>query len=267
MLMMRNFRKKGTGTGIWAINFARLHPQAHVIGTDLSLIQPPTLPPNCEFIRDDIEDPWAFQTPFDFVHLRMMFTCFQNPKHVMQTIYDNLEPGGWVEYQDTGLEIVGENAASEEYIRASKLTQWADIFKVGMLKTTGRDIGISRKYQSWMTEIGFVDVTEKPILVPINSWPLDPDDQFIGHFSRRNVGKVVESSFKFLLAGGMTEAELPSFQDDVKWCLGDTMMRGFWIGRLTAGLRFSFYKFLSTTSRALHMCSNTILQYRICCLR
>lgn len=29
-----------TGTGIWAIKFAQEHPQATVIGTDLSMIQP-----------------------------------------------------------------------------------------------------------------------------------------------------------------------------------------------------------------------------------
>ncbi|KAK4936093.1 hypothetical protein LTR28_010227 [Elasticomyces elasticus] len=31
----------GTGTGLWAIDFADEHPSAQVIGTDLSPIQPP----------------------------------------------------------------------------------------------------------------------------------------------------------------------------------------------------------------------------------
>ena len=34
----------GTGTGIWAIDFAEMHPSALVIGTDLSPIQPSWLP-------------------------------------------------------------------------------------------------------------------------------------------------------------------------------------------------------------------------------
>ncbi|KAL2151629.1 hypothetical protein VTH82DRAFT_6727 [Thermothelomyces myriococcoides] len=30
----------GTGTGIWAIDFAEAHPETHVVGVDLSPIQP-----------------------------------------------------------------------------------------------------------------------------------------------------------------------------------------------------------------------------------
>lgn len=36
-----------TGTGIWAIKFAQQHPQATVIGTDLSMIQPREYMPQC----------------------------------------------------------------------------------------------------------------------------------------------------------------------------------------------------------------------------
>ncbi|KAK8072538.1 hypothetical protein PG996_005886, partial [Apiospora saccharicola] len=60
-----------TGTGIWANEFARQHPDCHVVGTDLSLIQPANAPPNCEFIKEDSEDEWVFtQYKFDYVHLR-----------------------------------------------------------------------------------------------------------------------------------------------------------------------------------------------------
>lgn len=105
-----------TGTGVWAFHFARKHPEAHVAGTDLSLIQPPNTPPNCEFITDDIEDPWIIQIPFDFVHLRVAFTYFDDPRGVLQKIYDNLQPGGWVEYQDTAMELVGSDPAAHECI-------------------------------------------------------------------------------------------------------------------------------------------------------
>ena len=39
----------GTGTGIWAIDFADQHPEANVLGIDLSPIQPGWVPPNCQF--------------------------------------------------------------------------------------------------------------------------------------------------------------------------------------------------------------------------
>jgi hypothetical protein len=38
----------GTGTGVWAIDFADEHPNCKVVGTDVSLIQPSWVPPNLE---------------------------------------------------------------------------------------------------------------------------------------------------------------------------------------------------------------------------
>ncbi|KAK8085652.1 hypothetical protein PG997_006923 [Apiospora hydei] len=113
----------GTGTGIWAIDFgssprppfwviippalltnrlgtAQAHPQAEVIGTDLSLIQPETGLPNVKFIREDVEDQWVFPHKFDYIHARMVFSCFDKPRGVMEQAFEFLEPGGWVEYFD-----------------------------------------------------------------------------------------------------------------------------------------------------------------------
>jgi len=36
----------GTGTGVWAIDFADMHPNCEVIGTDISPTQPSWVPPN-----------------------------------------------------------------------------------------------------------------------------------------------------------------------------------------------------------------------------
>lgn len=62
----------GTGTGIWACDYAEGHPTATVIGTDLSLIQPAYSPLNCHFVREDAEEEWMHNLPFNYIHLRMM---------------------------------------------------------------------------------------------------------------------------------------------------------------------------------------------------
>ncbi len=46
----------GTGTGIWAIDYGDEHPEAQVLGVDLSPIQPEFLPPNVTFEVDDMEE-------------------------------------------------------------------------------------------------------------------------------------------------------------------------------------------------------------------
>lgn len=82
------------------IGTAREHPQSHVIGTDLSKIQPENVLPNVEFIREDCEDQWVFPHKFDYIHGRMLFSCFDNPRGVLEQAFQFLNPGGWIEYID-----------------------------------------------------------------------------------------------------------------------------------------------------------------------
>lgn len=66
----------GTGTGIWAIDFADRFPSAEVLGTDLSPTQPSLVPPNLRFEVDDCTDPWLFRKEsFDFIHVRSLYGC------------------------------------------------------------------------------------------------------------------------------------------------------------------------------------------------
>lgn len=71
----------GTGTGIWANEFAEAHPQARVLGTDLALIQPThrQLPPNVSFIQEDAEeDEWSVPMGFDFIHVRELYMSIKD---------------------------------------------------------------------------------------------------------------------------------------------------------------------------------------------
>lgn len=85
----------GTGTGIWAIEFARTHPKTNIIGTDISLIQPSeNIPPNLKFEREDSEQEWVFDRPFDFIHWRLMVSCFNDFKSMIEKCFHHLKPGG-----------------------------------------------------------------------------------------------------------------------------------------------------------------------------
>lgn len=58
------------------LEFAREHPRSRVIGQDISMIQPSeNCPPNLTFVREDTEEPWVFDTKFDYIHWRLMLTC------------------------------------------------------------------------------------------------------------------------------------------------------------------------------------------------
>ncbi|KAK8116678.1 methyltransferase domain-containing protein [Apiospora kogelbergensis] len=60
---------------------------------------------NCEFVMDDAEGEWLYRTLqtgvktlLDYVHLRMVFTCFADNQAVMRDAFDSIRPGSWIEY-------------------------------------------------------------------------------------------------------------------------------------------------------------------------
>lgn len=57
----------GTGTGIWALDFADQFPDCEVVGTDLSPIQPAWVPPNLHFQVEDCEAEWVWSVSVLFL--------------------------------------------------------------------------------------------------------------------------------------------------------------------------------------------------------
>lgn len=90
----------GTGTGIWAVDFADDHPETEVIGVDLSPIQPKFVPPNLLFEIDDLEEEWTFSKPFDFIMARMTLQFLADPARFCEQAFQHLSPGGWIECID-----------------------------------------------------------------------------------------------------------------------------------------------------------------------
>lgn len=151
----KNVLDVATGTGIWAIQMAKRFPESNVIGTDLSLIQPEG-PPNCSFIKEDAElDEWTLPVVFDYIHLRMIHTCFDDYRALFKRCYDNLEPGGWIELQDAVFKLMcTDGTANGSYIeRFSQL-----ILQAG--ESIGRDLDIPSNYKEMLIEAGFLDVVE-----------------------------------------------------------------------------------------------------------
>lgn len=79
----------GTGTGIWAIDFADEYPGTTVLGTDLSPIQPDLVPPNCRFEIDDARDDWTYPNDyFDFIHIRSLFGGIEDWDKLWKEAYE-----------------------------------------------------------------------------------------------------------------------------------------------------------------------------------
>ncbi|PMD46467.1 S-adenosyl-L-methionine-dependent methyltransferase [Hyaloscypha variabilis F] len=153
---LHNVLDVATGTGIWATDFASTFPATNVIGTDLSLIQPPNAPPNCRFEIADAEDKWSFSTPFDYIHGRAFASCFKDHVPVFKSAFDALRPGGYFEMQDAAIPF----RSIDESIKGTAFERWQHLIKEGT-HALGRDFEKVPRYNSYFERVGFVDIVEK----------------------------------------------------------------------------------------------------------
>ncbi|KAK7959624.1 uncharacterized protein PG986_004478 [Apiospora aurea] len=221
-----------TGTGIWAIQFAQEHPGSHVIGTDLSKIQP-ALPmvQNCEFVKDDAEEEWLYRTPetgtekmlFDYVHLRMVFTCFPDNLVVMRHAFDNMRPGGWIEYCDLYIDPLSRTGRHE----GSTVQKFWATFRKGMSKI-GRDMLCPRNYKTWLAEVGFVDIQEQIHHCPLADWPSDPAQKRLGQYALVNLTEGARGfSWKALGFAGLSADEKENLIAELRRDAGDPSLEIF----------------------------------------
>jgi cyclopropane fatty-acyl-phospholipid synthase-like methyltransferase len=97
----------GTGSGIWCIEMGDLYPSAEVTGVDLSANMPNWVPPNVSFevsvnlllastclyrltIRqvEDIEEPWTFSRPFDYIHARYLANAIRDWPNLVHQCFE-----------------------------------------------------------------------------------------------------------------------------------------------------------------------------------
>lgn len=135
---------------------AELHPQAYILGTDLSPIQPSWAPPNCRFFIDDAESDWTFDRDekFDFIHARSLSGGVGDWPRLLKQAFTNLKPGGWFEAQEFDLFIVSEDGTHEE---ATALATWKDLLVKASTKF-GKPMDVVRRLEEWMGNQGFGNV-------------------------------------------------------------------------------------------------------------
>ena len=103
----------GAGSGVWAMEFARNNPSTHVIGIDLSAIQPTnSLPANCHFQILNAENEWEFPKSFDFIHSRLLLFGMHDWPSYFRRCFSNLRPGGWVEAQEVNYPLYYDDGSA-----------------------------------------------------------------------------------------------------------------------------------------------------------
>ncbi|KAI3396540.1 hypothetical protein diail_12064 [Diaporthe ilicicola] len=194
-----------TGTGIWAIKFAQEHPQATVIGTDLSMIQPVDVVPNVQFFKEDSEhSEWTHPHPFDYVHLRLAVSCFDDHRTVIRKSFDSLKPGGWIELMDP----VFQTLCADNTLHGTHLERLNRVMIEAGL-AIGRDLQKPLKYKQWLIDAGFVELVEEVGPGPGNPWPVEPRWKELGRWLMTNTHRALRGMcWKMLRNYGMEADEV-----------------------------------------------------------
>ncbi|KAF2872768.1 S-adenosyl-L-methionine-dependent methyltransferase [Massariosphaeria phaeospora] len=181
----------GTGTGIWAMDFADAFPSAEVIGFDLSPIQPTMVPPNCKFVVDDFEQDWLHNKPFDYIHTRAISTAVKDWPHFLQQAYTNLKPGGWLELQEPTYPLGCTNKSLTG--GESSLMRWSNFFTDAAGKF-GFDAEAPHGLEPELRKAGFTEIYAKNYKWPIGTWAKGQEMKELGRYGVKNFREWLPSS-------------------------------------------------------------------------
>ena len=170
----------GTGTGIWALEMAEEYPNATIIGTDLSPVQPVWVPDNVHFEIDDVEAhewPWS-QDHFDYIHSRFMLSSISSWQRLIRKAFQHTKPGGFFEMQELNCRFASDDDTLRE---DSHLAYWSkEVTRASA--NYNRPIPLHTEYMAMFEKAGFVDVRQVILKSPTNPWPKDKHMKEIGKF-------------------------------------------------------------------------------------
>lgn len=173
----------GTGTGIWACDFADQHPGAEVAGTDISPIQPSWVPPNVKFSIDDCLQEWTWpEDHFDLVHIRCMYGCIPDFGELYKKAFKHVKRGGWIQVQEADVLIESDHVdIPEDHV----FRTWAKLIREGGAKLgRGFEIALGHNMRDAVQNAGFTDIVEKRIKIPLHGWPKDPHLRQMGFLAQ-----------------------------------------------------------------------------------
>ncbi|KZM20216.1 uncharacterized protein EKO05_0001102 [Ascochyta rabiei] len=186
----------GTGTGIWAIDFADKYPSADVLGTDLSPTQPSLIPPNLRFEVDDFTEPWVFRKEsFDFIHARSLYGCIADWPAFYREVLDHLQPGAYFEQLEMSVVLKSDDGSVKP---DSIFEQWGEISLL-LGDKFGKTLRVVDEAKGNMEAAGFVNVVEHRWKLPVGGWAADRRFKEIGQYNKIHWDQGIEGWSLYLL--------------------------------------------------------------------
>ncbi len=164
----------GTGTGDWAIGVAERFPMAEIIATDITnAFQPPSAPPNVFFELDDAQNEWAYNEPFDFIHMRNLSGAFSNWGAIYAEVSKNLRRAGSFEIADRGpIQFKQETPNSNTSIFNGAIQSAAD--------KSGRPLNLDHLKKPALANAGLSVTKSRVLEIPLGTYDPDPRKKVAG---------------------------------------------------------------------------------------
>ncbi|KAK0652838.1 methyltransferase domain-containing protein [Cercophora newfieldiana] len=215
----------GTGTGIWAIDYADAHPESTVIGVDLSPIQPTFIPPNLSFQITDIDDAWTFTTPFTYIHSRAMNGSIPSWPSFLKKCFDNLTPHGYLELQDLSIPTSDDDTLNPD----TGLSQAAQLLLDGTTALAHPFIDLPA-LKPLLKAAGFTAISEERYSWPSNTWPRDPRLKEIGALNCVSMREGIEGMLMGVGTKGLgwSEEDVKLLAAVAREDLGNRRVHAYW---------------------------------------
>ncbi|KAF2457291.1 hypothetical protein BDY21DRAFT_392548 [Lineolata rhizophorae] len=175
----------GAGPGDWAIAAAKRWPAADVVAADAAMLPTSSGSPSA-FVSIAAaayaRDPWAFSTPFDYIHLRGLKGAFRSWAAIYGAARAALAPDGVIEVVEMD-DVVGLAASAPEGSATKTLLGAAK----KAAERGGRGVGIEHVGKEALERAGFVRCAEWSARVPTR----DVKEKEEAARSRRGLGKLM----------------------------------------------------------------------------
>ncbi|KAE8403308.1 S-adenosyl-L-methionine-dependent methyltransferase [Aspergillus pseudonomiae] len=191
-----------------------IYPSAKILGNNLSPIQPTSVAPNVRFEVDDVENDWVYRSEFDYIHARYFAGAIKDWPNLLRQAFKFTKPRGWVEFQDFEMQFYTING---EFKTGCPLDKWCTE-RIEVLRSVGLEPSPGPKLQQWFKDIGFTNVQQKVVPVPVGVWPKDKRLKTVGalNYHQFNDGLDGMSLRIFTAMKGWQPEELREFLADVR---------------------------------------------------
>ncbi|KAK3505193.1 S-adenosyl-L-methionine-dependent methyltransferase [Neurospora crassa] len=226
----------GTGSGLWAIDFADQYTNCTVTGTDISPVQPSWVPPNLLFEIDDATKEWTFRDDyFDYIHMQLLNGAFDSLTHIYSQAFRCCKPGGWFEHVDVSVMVESDDGSVKEN---SPLGQYGKLFEAAgnRVNRMSRTADFTTMEDA-MKEAGFGNITVKKFKMPVSPWPSDKRMKDIGLYAYATMTTDVEGIIQFMFGTilGWSQEEIAVYADLLRRQLRRKDVHGYYTLKVVYG--------------------------------